>query len=159
MCNISIRFCQLHRQFVRSTDNGLQCKSRFRKTCQFHRQFLYQCCLVITASPTIALSVERASPGRTPSELISAAQRRHKDRKLTIPLSVEKASAERTPSELILAAQGASSIRSSPKGSHHWKIRLFHRIVCLCVCVCVCVCVCLSHFHVVDFEAYFAPTS
>ena len=29
-----------------------------------------------TASPTIALSVERASPGRTPSELISAAQPR-----------------------------------------------------------------------------------
>ena len=33
-----------------------------------------------TASPTstIALSVERASPGRTPSEVISAAQPRHK---------------------------------------------------------------------------------
>ena len=31
-----------------------------------------------TARPTIALSVERASPGRTPSEVISAAQPRHK---------------------------------------------------------------------------------
>ena len=27
------------------------------------------------------------------------------------------------------------------------------------VCLCVCVFVCLSPFHVVDFEAYFAPTS
>ena len=36
------------------------------------------------------------------------------------------------------------------------RIRSSSRIVCVCVCVCVCLFV---PFHVVYFEAYFAPTS
>ena len=61
---------------------------------------------------------------------------------------------------LVLLSAHGERVGVSCMQEFHWigPLGRFNLVVAMSVCLSVCVCVCLSPFHVVDFEAYFAPT-